>query len=184
MKSTLSKRMISLFVILLLFSCLPVSSLTITVERRDAGGDARTLGSSSGTSAGKTASTLFLLTGYKSNSRGGSKVPPKAAEMKDDDDPAAMAELPPKPLPQRMFPRNSTENPLKPPLSGAQVAPPLVDNGEVCRYECSVRQLFLLKSNFTCESEFQKNFIKCLVFCQANLKENKKYYKGSKITTE
>ncbi|XP_005808242.1 protein shisa-7-like isoform X1 [Xiphophorus maculatus] len=133
MKSTLSKRMISLFVILLLFSCLPVSSLTVTVERRDADADGRTLGSSSGTSAGKTGSTLFLLTGYKSNPRGGSKVPPKAAEMKDDDEPAAMAELPPKPLPQRMFPRNATENPLKPPLSGAQVAPPLVDNGEVCR---------------------------------------------------
>ncbi|XP_047239935.1 protein shisa-6 isoform X2 [Girardinichthys multiradiatus] len=130
MNPTLSKRMICFSIILLLFPCLPVFTLTITVERRAGDGDARTLGSNG--SAGKTSSTLFLLTGYKPKPPEGSKVAPKAAEMEDDDDPAAVAELPPKPLPQRMFPRNVTENPLRPPLSGAQVAPPLVE-GDVCR---------------------------------------------------
>lgn len=131
MKLTFSRRMISFSVILLLLPCLPVSTLSITVERRAADGDTRSLGGTD-RSTGKTSSTLFRLTGYKPSPRGGAKVAPKAAEMEDDDDPPAVAELPPKPLPQRMFPRNVTENPLRPPLSGAQVAPPLVD-GDVCR---------------------------------------------------
>ena len=61
---------------------------------------------------------------------------PKAAEIEDGDDRPVMAELPPKPLPQIMLPRNMTADALKPPLGAAQVAPPprqLVDV-DVCRY--------------------------------------------------
>ncbi|XP_028298593.1 protein shisa-7-like isoform X1 [Gouania willdenowi] len=86
------------------------------------------------TPSGKPSSTLLLLTGLK-------RTPPplrpaKAAEVEDGDEgrPAA-AELPPKPLPQKMLPSNVTADALKPPLGAAQVAPPprqLVDV-DVCR---------------------------------------------------
>lgn len=131
--------------VLLLFSCLAVSTVTITTERRAAAidGDVRTQLTSGGSSApaGKRSTTLFLLTGYKPPLPplpAGPKVAPKAAEVEDGDDPGlAVAELPPKPLPQTMLPRNMTADALKPPLGAAQVAPPprqLVDV-DVCRYE-------------------------------------------------
>ena len=120
----------------LLFSCLAVSSVTITKAGRAVDGDVRTLTGSSG----KTSTALFLLTGYKPRlppPPAGPKVAPKAAEVEDGDDspPPVVAELPPKPLPQTMLPRNMTADALKPPLGAAQVAPPprqLVDV-DVCR---------------------------------------------------
>lgn len=129
----------------LLFSCLTVSTVTITT----AGGSVRTLTSSS--SSAKTSTTLFLLTGYKPPlppPPAGPKVAPKAAEVEDGEDPPIeAAELPPKPLPQTMLPRNMTAaDALKPPLGAAQVAPPprrLVDV-DVCRYNflfCSIKCL-------------------------------------------
>jgi len=137
MKPTVSKGMFSLSLILLLFSRLAVSTVTISAERRAVDGKVRTLPSSSNSAAaGKTSSALFLLTGYKPPLPGGPKVAPKAAEIEDGDDRPVMAELPPKPLPQIMLPRNMTADALKPPLGAAQVAPPprqLVDV-DVCRY--------------------------------------------------
>lgn len=131
--------MLCLSVVPLLFSCFAVSTVTITTRRHAVDGDIRTLTSSGGSAAaGKTSTTLFLLTGYKpplGPLPAGPKVPPKAAEVEDGDDPPIMAELPPKPLPQTMLPRNVTAA-LKPPLSAVQVAPPprqLVDV-DVCRY--------------------------------------------------
>ncbi|XP_015237003.1 PREDICTED: protein shisa-7-like isoform X1 [Cyprinodon variegatus] len=158
MKPTLSKRRISSCVILLLLLCLPVFPLTITVKRRGGDGDQSTLDSTKG-SAGKTSSTLFLLTGYKAAPSGGSEVALKAAEMEDDDDPPAVAELPPKPLPQRMYPRDVTENPLRPPLSGAQVAPPLVE-GEVCRGYFDVMGHF--DNTFNCSKD---TYVYCCGTC-------------------
>ncbi|KAM4550762.1 protein shisa-7 isoform 1-T1 [Fundulus diaphanus] len=158
MRPAPSTGMISFSVILMLLPCLPVSTLTITVERRAGNADTRPLGGSSG-SASKTSSALLLLTGYKPKPSGGPKVAPKAAEMVDDDDPAAPAELPPKPLPQRMFPRNATENPLRPPLSGAQVAPPLVE-GEVCRGYFDVMGHF--DNTFNCSKD---TYVYCCGTC-------------------
>ncbi|XP_053303280.1 protein shisa-7 [Pleuronectes platessa] len=136
MKPTMSGGMSHSSLAVLLFSCLAVSSLTVTRAGRAVDGDARTLTGSSGQSG----STLFLLTGYKPRlppPPTGPKVAPKAAELEDGDDPAppVMAELPPRPLPQTMLPRNMTADALKPPLGAAQVAPPprqLVDV-DVCR---------------------------------------------------
>lgn len=140
MKPRISREM---FCFLLIFSfsyCLAVSTLTITTERRAVDGDVRTLGSSSSSaSAGKRSTTLLLLTGYKPPLpalSAGPRVAPKEAEVEDGDDPPVVAELPPKPLPQTMLPRNMTADALKPPLGAAQVAPPprqLVDV-DVCRY--------------------------------------------------
>lgn len=118
----------------LLFYCLhAVSTVTVTKERRAVDGDVRTLTGSDGSApAGDASNTLFLLTGYKPPPTG-PKVAPKAAEVEDG--PPEMAELPPKPLPQTMLPRNMTADALKPPLGAAQVAPPprqLVDV-DVCR---------------------------------------------------
>lgn len=140
MKPRISREM---FCFLLIFSfsyCLAVSTLTITTERRAVDDDVRTLGSSSSSaSAGKRSTTLLLLTGYKPPLPvlpTGPRVAPKEAEVEDGDDPPVVAELPPKPLPQTMLPRNMTADALKPPLGAAQVAPPprqLVDV-DVCRY--------------------------------------------------
>lgn len=134
MKPTVSKGMFCVSLILLLFCCLALSNVINTTERRaaDEGLRTRTNGSNPA-AAGQTSSTLFLLTGYKSPKPSGLKVAPKAAEMEDD--PPAVAELPPKPLPQIMLPRNVTADALKPPLGAANVAPPpkqLVDV-DVCR---------------------------------------------------
>ncbi|TNN41742.1 hypothetical protein EYF80_048077 [Liparis tanakae] len=110
--------MFRLSLVLLLFSCLAVSAAD----------------------SGTKSTALFRLTGYKPPVPAGPKVAPKAAEVVEDgdDDKVApeMAELPPKPLPQTMLPRNMTADALKPPLGAAQVAPPprkLVDV-DVCRY--------------------------------------------------
>ncbi|XP_029299007.1 protein shisa-7 isoform X2 [Cottoperca gobio] len=136
MKPTTSGGMFCLSLALLLFSCLAVSTVTITTERRAVDSDIRTLtGGSNTAAAGKRSTTLFLLTGYKPPLPAGPKVAPKAAEVEDGDDPPVVAELPPKPLPQTMLPRNMTADALKPPLGAAQVAPPprqLVDV-DVCR---------------------------------------------------
>lgn len=140
MRPTVSGVMFCLSLLLILSSCLAVSTVTLTTERRAVDGDVRTLTSSRGSAAAaKTGSTLFLLTGYKPPlppPPAGPKVGPKAAEVEDGDDRPVMAELPPKPLPQTMLPRNVTADALKPPLGAAQVAPPprqLVDV-DVCRY--------------------------------------------------
>lgn len=120
----------------LLFSCRAVSTVTITTERRAVDGDVRTLTGGGGGGSAKTSNTLFLLTGHKRPlPPAGRKVALKAAEVEDEDVPPAVAELPPKPLPQTMLPRNMTADALKPPLGAAQVAPPprqLVDV-DVCR---------------------------------------------------
>lgn len=126
MTSKILKGMLCLSLILLLLSCLAVSTVTITTRRHAVDGDIRTLtGRGGSAAAGKTSTTLFLLTGYKQplpRLPAGPQVPPKAAEVEDGDDPPVMAELPPKPLPQTMLPRNVTAA-LKPPLGAAQVAP-------------------------------------------------------------
>lgn len=130
--------------LLLLSSCRAVSLVTLTAERRAVDGNVRTLTSNSGSSAAaKTSTALFLLTGYKPPlppPPAGPKVGPKAAEVEDGDDPPVMAELPPKPLPQTMLPRNVTADALKPPLGAAQVAPAprqLVDV-DMCRYSSDI----------------------------------------------
>lgn len=133
MRATVSGGMLCLS--LLISSCLAVSMVTLTKGRRAVDGDVRTLAGGGGSAAAaKTSTTLFLLTGYKPPPAG-PRVGPKAAEVEDADDPPVMAELPPKPLPQTMLPRNVTADALKPPLGAAQVAPPprqLVDV-DVCR---------------------------------------------------
>ncbi|XP_042362559.1 protein shisa-7 isoform X2 [Plectropomus leopardus] len=151
---------------LVLFSCLAVSTLTITTERRAVDSDVRTLsGGSSYAAAGKRSTTLYLLTGYKPPLpplNGGPKVAPKAAEVEDGDDPPVMAELPPKPLPQTMLPRNMTADALKPPLGAAQVAPPprqLVDV-DVCRGYFDVMGHF--DSTFNCS---KGSYIYCCGTC-------------------
>lgn len=139
MKPRISRAMSCLTTILFLSSCLAVSSLTITTLQRTVNSNDKTLSRSS-TTAGKSSTTLLLLTGYKPPLQpipAGPKVAPKAAEVVDGDDQPAVAELPPKPLPQTMLPRNVTADALKPPLGAAQVAPPprqLVDV-DVCRYQ-------------------------------------------------
>ncbi|XP_040909413.1 protein shisa-7 [Toxotes jaculatrix] len=166
MRSAVSRGMFCSSLAVLLFSCLTVSTVTITTERRAVDGDVRTLTSSSGsTAAGKTGTTLFLLTGYKPPlppPPAGRKVAPKAAEVEDGDDPTVMAELPPKPLPQTMLPRNMTADALKPPLGAAQVAPPprqLVDV-DVCRGYFDVMGHF--DSTFNCS---KGSYIYCCGTC-------------------
>lgn len=139
MEATSSRGMLCLSLVLLLLSRLAVSTVTTAPERRAADGAVRTLTSSRGSApAGKAGTALFLLTGYKPPLPplpAGPKVAPKAAEVEDGDDSPIVAELPPKPLPQTMLPRNMTAEALKPPLGAAQVAPPprqLVDV-DVCR---------------------------------------------------
>ncbi|KAL7381237.1 hypothetical protein ABVT39_002586 [Epinephelus coioides] len=151
---------------LLLFSCLAVSTVTITTERRAVDSDVRILtGGSSSAAADKRSTTLFLLTGYKPPLpplKAGAKVAPKAAEVEDGDDPPVMAELPPKPLPQTMLPRNVTADALKPPLGAAQVAPPprqLVDV-DVCRGYFDVMGHF--DSTFNCS---KGSYIYCCGTC-------------------
>ncbi|KAL6100210.1 shisa7 [Pungitius sinensis] len=128
MKPFTARGMFCSSLVLLLSSCLAVSAVTVATLRRRVDGGAPA-------AAGKRSTALFLLTGFKPPS--GPKAPPKAAEVEGgaDDSPPPMAELPPKPLPQTMLPRNMTADALKPPLGAAQVAPPprqLVDV-DVCR---------------------------------------------------
>uniref|UniRef100_UPI0037E7A9A6 protein shisa-6 n=1 Tax=Semicossyphus pulcher TaxID=241346 RepID=UPI0037E7A9A6 len=163
MRPTLSRGMFCSSLVLLLFSsCLAAS--TLTTERRAVDGDARTLTGSSA-AAGKKSTTLFLLTGYKPPLPplpAGPKVAPKAAEVEDGDDQPVMAELPPKPLPQTMLPRNMTADALKPPLGAAQVAPPprqLVDV-DVCRGYFDVMGHF--DSTFNCS---KGSYIYCCGTC-------------------
>ncbi|KAL3043527.1 hypothetical protein OYC64_003399 [Pagothenia borchgrevinki] len=164
MNATTQKGMFCLS--LLLCSCLSVSTVTITKERRAVDSDVRTLtGGSSSAAAGKRSPTLFLLTGYKPPLPplpAGPKVAPKAAEVEDGDDPPVVAELPPKPLPQTMLPRNMTANALRPPLGAAQVAPPprqLVDVDE-CRGYYDVMGHF--DKNFNCS---KGSYIYCCGTC-------------------
>lgn len=99
--------------------CLAASTLAGAAGRRPRGADL----------SAQTVS--FLLAGSKRP-----KAPPKAAEVEDGEEGPAVAQLPPRPLPQTMLPRNMTADALKPPLGAAQVAPPprqLVDV-DVCRY--------------------------------------------------
>ncbi|KAM9340097.1 protein shisa-7 [Symphorus nematophorus] len=167
MTPTLSRGMFCLSIVLLLFSCLAVSTVTITTERRAVDSDVRTLTSvsSSSAAAGRRSTTLFLLTGYKPPLPplpAGPKVAPKAAEVEDGDDPPVVAELPPKPLPQTMLPRNMTADALKPPLGAAQVAPPprqLVDV-DVCRGYYDVMGHF--DSTFNCS---KGSYIYCCGTC-------------------
>lgn len=120
MKSGPSGGMFCLF----LCCCLAASALAVGAGRRPRDGHLST--------------AFFLLTGSRRPQQppAGPKVAPKAAEVEDGEDPPAVAQLPPKPLPQTMLPRNVTADALKPPLGAAQVAPPprqLVDV-DVCRY--------------------------------------------------
>ncbi|KAM9738179.1 protein shisa-7 isoform 2-T2 [Menidia menidia] len=150
MKPSVSRGVLSWPPLFLLFSCLAAPTLTVEADR----------GRSS--ASGKSGATLFLLTGYKPPLPGGPKVAPKAAEMEDADDPPAVAELPPKPLPQTMLPRNMTADALKPPLGAAQVAPPprqLVDV-DVCRGYFDVMGHF--DSTFNCS---QGSYIYCCGTC-------------------
>ncbi|KAK9957893.1 hypothetical protein ABG768_012094 [Culter alburnus] len=103
-------------ILLFFLFCPVVSTVTITSERSSVNGGP----------------VLLLLRGR------GRKVP--QPDMRDKEA-AAMAaepeaaEIPPKPLPQIMLPRNVTADALKPPLGAAQVAPPprrLVDV-DVCQ---------------------------------------------------
>lgn len=165
MTSKILKGMLCLSLVPLLFSCLAVSTVTITTRRHAGDGDIRTLTGGGGpAAAAKTSTTLFLLTGYKPPIPplpAGPKVPPKAAEVEDGDGPPVMAELPPKPLPQTMLPRNVTAA-LKPPLSAVQVAPPprqLVDV-DVCRGYFDVMGHF--DSTFNCS---QGSYIYCCGTC-------------------
>ncbi|XP_030597722.1 protein shisa-7-like isoform X2 [Archocentrus centrarchus] len=165
MTSKILKGMLCLSLVPLLLSCLAVSTVTITTRRHAVDDDIRTLtGGGGSAAAAKTGTTLFLLTGYKPPLPplpAGPKVPPKAAEVEDGDDPPVMAELPPKPLPQTMLPRNVTAA-LKPPLSAVQVAPPprqLVDV-DVCRGYFDVMGHF--DSTFNCS---QGSYIYCCGTC-------------------
>ncbi|XP_029985558.1 protein shisa-7 isoform X2 [Sphaeramia orbicularis] len=157
MKAAVSTRNFCRSLLVLLLPCLAVSTVTTTAN--DA--DVRTL-----SSGGKISATLFLLTGYKPRllpPPTGPKVAPKAAEVADGDDPPAVAELPPKPLPQTMLPRNMTAaDALKPPLGAAQVAPPprqLVDV-DVCRGYFDVMGHF--DSTFNCS---KGSYIYCCGTC-------------------
>lgn len=116
--------------------CLVVTTFTVATERRAAGADASAPPSSAAAPAGRRSATLALLTGRKPPLPApptGPRAPPKEAEVVEDVE--EVAELPPKPLPQTMLPRNMTADALKPPLGAAQVAPPprqIVDV-DVCR---------------------------------------------------
>ncbi|XP_075969085.1 protein shisa-7 [Anarhichas minor] len=150
MKSFTSRGMFCSSLVLLLFSCLAAVD-----------GDART-DDAAAAGGGKRSNALFLLTGYKPPPAG-PKVAPKAAEVVEDgDDPPAVAELPPKPLPQTMLPRNMTADALKPPLGAAQVAPPprqLVDV-DVCRGYYDVMGQF--DTTFNCS---KGSYIYCCGTC-------------------
>ncbi|XP_062414518.1 protein shisa-7 isoform X2 [Pungitius pungitius] len=140
--------------VLLLSSCLAVSAVTVATLRR------RADGGGGPAAAGKRSTALFLLTGFKPPP----KAPLKAAEVEGgaDDSPPPMAELPPKPLPQTMLPRNMTADALKPPLGAAQVAPPprqLVDV-DVCRGYYDVMGHF--DTTFNCS---KGSFIYCCGTC-------------------
>ncbi|XP_077405815.1 protein shisa-7-like [Vanacampus margaritifer] len=135
---------------LLLFSCLAVSTVTTDNDvRKPPAGRA-----AASPPAGKR-DTLFLLTGFK--------PPPKKAEVEDGDErPPLVAQLPPKPLPQTMLPRNMTADALKPPLGAAQVAPApkqLVDV-DVCRGYFDV--MGHLDSTFNCS---KGSYIYCCGTC-------------------
>lgn len=112
--------------------CLAASTLSVATGRRPGDGG---VGPQAG--GGGAGTVFFLLRGSKRpQPPAGLKRAPKAAEVEDGEDPPGVAELPPKPLPQTMLPRNMTADALKPPLGAAQVAPPprqLVDV-DVCRY--------------------------------------------------
>ncbi|XP_031150588.1 protein shisa-7 isoform X1 [Sander lucioperca] len=166
MKPATLRAMFCSSLALLLFSCLAVSTLTVATERRAVDSDVRTLtAGGSSAAAGKKSTTLFLLTGYKPPLPplpAGPKVAPKAAEVEDGDDPPVAAELPPKPLPQTMLPRNMTADALKPPLGAAQVAPPprqLVDV-DVCRGYFDVMGQF--DTTFNCS---KGSYIYCCGTC-------------------
>ncbi|XP_070840143.1 protein shisa-7 isoform X1 [Chaetodon trifascialis] len=166
MKPSISGGMCCLSLVLLLLSCPAVSTLTITTQRRAVDSNVRTLTSGGGAAAaGNRGATLFLLTGYKPPLPplpAGPKVAPKAAEVEDADDAPVVAELPPKPLPQTMLPRNVTADALKPPLGAAQVAPPprqLVDV-DVCRGYYDVMGHF--DSTFNCS---KGSYIYCCGTC-------------------
>ncbi|XP_061912643.1 protein shisa-6 isoform X3 [Entelurus aequoreus] len=151
MKATIPRGMFCLS--LLLFTCLAVATVTADNDVRNPSSSA------SSPLAGKHA-TLFLLTGYKPPPPKGA---PKRAEVEDADDPPLMAELPPKPLPQTMLPRNMTAEALKPPLGAAQVAPPprqLVDV-DVCRGYYDV--MGHLDPTFNCS---KGSYIYCCGTCQ------------------
>ncbi|XP_061764399.1 protein shisa-7-like isoform X1 [Nerophis ophidion] len=151
MKATIPRGMFCLS--LLLFTCLAVATVT-------ADNDVRNPSSSAGSPLAGKHATLFLLTGYKPPP---SKGAPKRAEVEDADDPPLMAELPPKPLPQTMLPRNVTAEALKPPLGAAQVAPPprqLVDV-DVCRGYYDV--MGHLDPTFNCS---KGSYIYCCGTCQ------------------
>ncbi|XP_077363643.1 protein shisa-7-like [Festucalex cinctus] len=125
---------------LLLFSCLAVSTVTTDNDVRKPAPP-----------AAKRA-TVFLLTGFKkAESEGADGRPPLVAQQ-----------LPPKPLPQTMLPRNVTADALKPPLGAAQVAPPpkqLVDV-DVCRGYFDVMGHF--DSTFNCS---KGSYIYCCGTC-------------------
>ncbi|XP_028453973.1 protein shisa-7 [Perca flavescens] len=163
MKPTTLRAMFCSSLALLLCSCLAVSTLTVATERRGVDGDVRTPTAAAG--SGKKSTALFLLTGYKPPLPplpAGPKVAPKAAEVEDGDDPPVVAELPPKPLPQTMLPRNMTADALKPPLGAAQVAPPprqLVDV-DVCRGYYDVMGQF--DTTFNCS---KGSYIYCCGTC-------------------
>nr|XP_020471076.1 protein shisa-7-like isoform X2 [Monopterus albus] len=154
MTPTVSRRMFCLSFVVLLVSRLAVSTGTVSTERRAA--------DSGSAAAGKTSTALFLLTGYKPPMPAGPRVALKAAEVEEGDDSPVMAELPPKPLPQTMLPRNMTADALKPPLGAAQVAPPprqLVDV-DVCRGYFDVMGHF--DSTFNCS---KGSYIYCCGTC-------------------
>ncbi|KAM6899538.1 protein shisa-7 [Xenentodon cancila] len=144
----------------LLFCCIALSNVINATERSAVDEDVGALTGRNFAAAGQTSSTLFLLTGYKSQLPRGSKTVQKTAEVEDD--PPAAAELPPKPLPQTMLPRNVTADALKPPLGAANVAPPpkqLVDV-DVCRGYFDVMGHF--DSTFNCS---QGSYIYCCGTC-------------------
>ncbi|XP_056877137.1 protein shisa-7 isoform X1 [Takifugu flavidus] len=157
MKTRISSRMFCLS--LFCCCCLALSTLAVATGRRAHDADVRTPTGRDGGTA------LFLLTGYKRplpQLPAGPKVAPKVAEVEDEEDPPAVAELPPKPLPQTMLPRNVTADALKPPLGAAQVAPPprqLVDV-DVCRGYYDVMGHF--DSTFNCS---KGSYIYCCGTC-------------------
>lgn len=126
--------------VLLLFSCLAVSAAD----------------------SGTKSTALFRLTGYKPPVPAGPKVAEVVEDGDDDEVAPEMAELPPKPLPQTMLPRNMTADALKPPLGAAQVAPPprkLVDV-DVCRGYYDVMGQF--DTTFNCS---KGSYIYCCGTC-------------------
>uniref|UniRef100_A0A3P9ID48 Shisa family member 7 n=1 Tax=Oryzias latipes TaxID=8090 RepID=A0A3P9ID48_ORYLA len=151
MRPSVLERMFFSSLVLLFSCCLAHSALTTsTTGRRAISGDVRN-------SASKT--TLFLLTGYKPPVLGGPQPGPKTAEVEDEDDPLAMAELPPKPLPQTMLPKNVTEDALKPPLGAAHIPQQLVDV-DICKGYFDVMGHF--DSTFNCS---KGSYVYCCGTC-------------------